>query len=32
MEGARDGRTVAEIMDWGTTILTPKTSWRAFRR
>ena len=32
MEGARDGRTVAELMSYGTTLLTRATSWKASPR
>ena len=32
MEGARDGRGVAELMGYGKTILTVKTSWTAWPR
>jgi urease subunit gamma len=32
VEGARDGRTVAELMSYGTTLLPATTSWKACRK
>ena len=32
MEGARDGRTVAELMAYGRTLLTRERSWTAWPR
>ena len=31
LEGARDGKTVAELMEYGATILIVKMSWKAFQ-